>query len=485
MTDRSARAGLPGLANRSAAIARLAGDAPALLWVALAAFAVAALYGSGFVGYDTMYSLIWGRELADGNIPNFETPHAPTPHPLAYILGAGLSVFGDSAPTLAEILVLFSYGLLLWAAFELGRTLFSWPVGLLFALILATRRFLVALVLESTVDVSYLALIVTAALVHARGRRGLPVLGILSVAGLLRPDAWLLAGAYWLFHWFRSTNKERARATALTASAPLLWAAFDLAGAGDPLHSLHGTQSLATELSRARGIGTAVDSLGRFTELIIGGKVMVVGLVGSAITVGLFFRRALLPLAGAGLALAAFFAIALADLPVLPRYVEAPAVALALGCAVAVFGWASLPHESRLLWPWIGASSVPLVLVCVSIVNDFEYTRQYSYPAERREVERDLRNLTPSATVGSAYVRCRGAISVPGYRVVPGAAFSLDVNPAKFRYQTDHAEGRLTVVAQTGLIWSLYRATGERAFPPPRDSRLVAENASWAVYSRC
>jgi len=54
------------------------------------------------------------------------------------------------APTLAEALVFFSYGLLLWAAFELGRTLFSWPVGLFFALILATRRFLVALVLEST-----------------------------------------------------------------------------------------------------------------------------------------------------------------------------------------------------------------------------------------------------------------------------------------------------------------------------------------------
>ena len=84
-----------------------------------------------------------------------------------------------------------------------------------------------------------------------------------------------------------------------------------------------------------------------------------------------------------------------------------------------------------------------------------------------------------------AYARCRGSISVPNYRVVPGVAFSLDVSPTKFRYQTDHAEGRLMVVAQTGLIWGLYRATASELFPRPRDSRLVAENASWAVYSRC
>ena len=32
-----------------------------------------------------------------------------------------------------------------------------------------------------------------------RPRRGLPVLGLLAAAGLLRPDAWVLSGAYWLW----------------------------------------------------------------------------------------------------------------------------------------------------------------------------------------------------------------------------------------------------------------------------------------------
>ncbi len=69
------------------AIARI----PALCWIAALAVALWGVYGTGYVGYDAMYSLLWGDEIAHGRAPNFEAPVAPTPHPLANLLGAMLS----------------------------------------------------------------------------------------------------------------------------------------------------------------------------------------------------------------------------------------------------------------------------------------------------------------------------------------------------------------------------------------------------------
>src|SRR5204863_260671 len=50
------------------------------------------------------------------------------------------------------------------------------------------------------VDVPFLALVLWAgALEAARPRRGPLVMGLLALAGLLRPEAWVLAGLYWLW----------------------------------------------------------------------------------------------------------------------------------------------------------------------------------------------------------------------------------------------------------------------------------------------
>ena len=40
------------------------------------------LIGTGFLNYDTAYSLLWGGDLAHGRLPDFDVPLAPTPHPL-------------------------------------------------------------------------------------------------------------------------------------------------------------------------------------------------------------------------------------------------------------------------------------------------------------------------------------------------------------------------------------------------------------------
>src|SRR5271154_7148667 len=68
------------------------------------------------------------------------------------------------------------------------------------ALLILSRFFDEHLAAQGYLDISYVALIVWAvALEVERPRRGVPVFVILAAAGLLRPDAWVLSGVYWLW----------------------------------------------------------------------------------------------------------------------------------------------------------------------------------------------------------------------------------------------------------------------------------------------
>ena len=81
-----------------------------------------------------------------------------------------------------------------------------------------------------------------------------PVLVLLGLAGLLRPEAWLLAGAYWLYLLpALDRRRDGSRSAALVAAAPVLWALSDLVVTGEPLHSLTSTRDTAETLGRPHG----------------------------------------------------------------------------------------------------------------------------------------------------------------------------------------------------------------------------------------
>ena len=62
------------------------------------------------------------------------------------------------------------------------------------------------------VDLPTIALVVWAAVLEARSpRRGAPVMVLLVLAGLLRPEIWLFAAVYWLWCFRGSTGRERDR----------------------------------------------------------------------------------------------------------------------------------------------------------------------------------------------------------------------------------------------------------------------------------
>ena len=112
----------------------------------------------------------------------------------------------------------------------------------------------VELVHEGGADLPALALIVWAAAVELDRPRRAPalVLGLLALAGLLRPEAWLLSLAY--LAWLR---RFEPRLVALALAAPVLWALTDLLVTGDPLWSVAHTRDGTEILDRETGLGAA------------------------------------------------------------------------------------------------------------------------------------------------------------------------------------------------------------------------------------
>jgi hypothetical protein len=172
--------------------------------IAAGAAALWLLAGRGLANYDTLYALVWGREIASGRTPDLDVPIAPTPHPLAD-LGAvlvaplsssGSELHGQAAIDLVLVLSFVALSLLGWVVFALGRAWFGTWAGVAAALIVVTRVPVLDFGARAYVDIPFLVLVLGALLVETRRpRAGAPVLALLAVAGLLRPEAWLFSFA--------------------------------------------------------------------------------------------------------------------------------------------------------------------------------------------------------------------------------------------------------------------------------------------------
>src|SRR3954451_8702512 len=160
------------------------------------------VYNPWYLNYDARYALLWARDAWRGFTPDFEAGFAPTPHPLSTLVSSLGLPFGHSGDAVSVWIVLLSFGALVWLTYRLGSVLFSTWVGAAAALVVLTRPVLGRDVLLAYQDVPFAALIVGAVLLEAQQRRrGAPVLGLLVLAGLLRPEAWVLSGLYVLWMW--------------------------------------------------------------------------------------------------------------------------------------------------------------------------------------------------------------------------------------------------------------------------------------------
>ena len=206
--------------------------------------------------YDSYYSLLWGRELLHGVKPSFDGYRTPTEHPLAVAFGALLSILGDPADRIMVGATLASFVVLAAGLYRLARASFGTLVGLAAAALLCTRFDFPFLAARAYIDIPYLAFVVWAAALEAeRPRRGTVVFVLLACAGLMRPEAWLLSGLYWLWCIVRppSWPQRVTYSRAAPASPPVIWTALDWWATGDPKFSLTHTSGLAEELGRTSG----------------------------------------------------------------------------------------------------------------------------------------------------------------------------------------------------------------------------------------
>jgi hypothetical protein len=429
------------------------------------------VYGTAFETYDPLWSLVWGRQLARGELPDLDAVAvAPTSHPLANLFGAVGSLFGQGGTEFLEVLSFLSLGLLGWASYRLGHALFGAAVGIGLAFTALTRPPIVFETLETIIDVPFLGLVMWAAALEAeRPRRGPPVLALLALAGLLRPEAWLLSAAYVVYLSAGRPLREAATWALAAATAPVVWFSFDLLSTGDPFHSLHGTQELAGVLGRPRGADTALLTLPRYLEFVMAEPLLWTGLAGVLAGLAFLYRQSLLPAAILALGLLSFLALGVAGLPLLYRYVFVPALMLCLFAVIALAGWRYLtPGRARRTW-LVAAGPVAALLAVLWVPPEVERLREGSEQAGRIAARQGaLRELLERDTVRTVLRSCL-PIYVNGGLERPIVAYRLDVPPASIR------TGRVSEQPASAVL--------SRLAPPDARLRRRAANDEWAVYT--
>jgi hypothetical protein len=461
---------------------RQVGLALAACAAAVAGAAVLRLaYGPGYVGYDASWTLVWASQLTDGRLPTYEEHGAPTPHPLAIVIALPMTVFGDGGEAMVAV-GFVSLAVLLAGLVALGAALSWWPAGVVAAAIVATRGSVIDATVFASIDVPFMACVVWAAALEARQpRRGLPVLGLLLAAGLLRPEAWLLSAAYVIWLAVAAPPARLLLAAALAGAGPIVWGLSDLAVTGDALHSFRHTQDLAGELERPTGMGSALSGLPDALRRAVGDLPLLAGLLGAAAGLAVAPRRVWLPSTVVAGSVLGWFVLGAAGLPLLTRYLLVAACMIA---ALAGIG-AALPRMATGRKMGYAAAAGVVALLVASVPATIEDVAATGRSAAARErAHHDLRRLTDAPALQAAARRC-GRIVAPDIRARPLLVLDLGV---EWRQVTvDSGPPGLVVTYASHEAAHVFRFRGQRQVRQriPTDAVVVARNRSWLAYAVC
>jgi hypothetical protein len=508
-------------------------------WVVGTTVVLLLLFPLGFPNYDTIYSLLWGRELAEGLSPDRGATLPPTPHPLAELFGLATAPFDDGAIDLTMVVAYLSLGLVGYLVYRLGSLWFDRPIGAVAALIVLTRAPFLSNGIRAYIDLPYIALCLGALVLESRRPRcGWPVLALLALAGLLRPEAWLFSFAYLAYLLLgpegsgRSNPAEpmtaprrsspegeeresleradtqiaglirpaivRARDSlssphgalliGLALAAPLGWALYDWITAGNPTYSFTGTRETVETLERQTG---PVD-LVLYGPRRLGEVLQWPGMVGAAggVILGLAFlrRRATIGAAAAALALAAFAVLATAGLAIIPRYTMLAAAILAVFAALALLGWRLLDPGHPWRRAWQAFAAIVVLMLVVWGPNQYDLLHRVDVDlTNQSEIEDDLDDLAN----GGAFEPPCLPISVPNHRAVPRLAFDLDLRPSRIVSSSEQRQPRRGYFLEPASPFVVHNFILDPNDPArfeveaPAGFREVARNESWVLYRRC
>ncbi len=513
-------------------------------WVAAVAALLLLIFPLGFPNYDTIYALVWGRELAHGMSPDYGAALPPTPHPLADLLGLVTTPLGDGAIGATMVIAYVSLGLIGYLVYRLGSLWFDRPIGAVAAIFVLTRAPYLSNGLRAYVDLPYVALVLGALVIETRRpRAGWPVLALLALAGLLRPEAWLFSLAYLAYllldlnqlrkghqiglrrqteHGREGEGKTpeegvgvpleradtqkrglirprfvRARGTptpstailiALTFAAPLLWALFDWATAGSPTYSFTGTRETVDTLARHTGPVDLVLYGPRALGEVMQWPGMVGALGGIVLGVAFLRRRSALGITAGVLALGAFALLAGAGLAIIARYTMLAGAVLAVFVALGLLGWRLLERGHPWRVPWQAFAALVALMFVVWTPNQHDLlSRVDTDLTNQGEIESDLSDLAES----DAFEPLCLPISVPNHRAVPRLAFDLEVRPSRTVSSSEQLQPRRGYFLDPASPFVIHNFILDPNDPSRFTTRVppgfhrVARNESWVLYRRC
>ena len=452
--------------------------------------------------YDSVYALVWAREILDGVAPSLHAYRAPTQHPLALAVALVLVALPVDAAGAYIALTLATFVALVAGVVRLGAVAFGIAAGLIAAALLLTRLNYAFLAAFAYIDVPYLALLVWSAALVARDaaagvrRNRLGVWIMLVGAGLLRPEGWAFAALYAAWVWRGADRRARLLALGGLAAAPLLWALSDFAMTGEPLFSWTYTTGSATALGRDRGLGSLPGATLRSAVEFVKPPFLALGLAGVALALWRVPRRAAVPLALTLGGVATFVVISTQGFSVIPRYFAAAAVGLLLFAGSALGGWQLEPRGSPARRRWaIGTALAALagVAVVVTTLNPAKVDAELRL---RERVYADVDAVLAAPAIRAA--RSCGPISLPTHQLTPYVRWRLDAGRDDVIARSDEtaaararAGGVAIVVRDIRPIRS-HPAFGPRngldprsVIPPPPGFRLAVSTHSITGWTRC
>ena len=346
-----------------------------LLVLACLAIAALSLLAVSTPTYDPWAWIIWGREIAHGDLV---TTLGPSWKPLPVMFTTPFALLGDDAAPGLWLVVARAGGLLAFAmAYRLGARLAGPWAGAIAAGALVLADEFVRNFWRGNSEGLLVALVLWAVERHLDGRRSQAFL-LGFAAALLRPEVWPFWGLYGLWLVYQAWGKappwrEMALVFGSGALALVLWFLPEYLGSGDWLRAA----------SRAREPNPDSAAFAAFPFLEVfrrsAAVLMVPVYVGAAIATAVaLWRRDGLRIALAAMATILMVAVALMTQGGFAgnlRYIALPA---ALVCVLAGAGWVEMVRGARRRWsvPAAAAAAALAIAVWVPFVaNDYSTLR--------------------------------------------------------------------------------------------------------------
>ncbi|MSX02774.1 MAG: hypothetical protein F2813_06395 [Actinobacteria bacterium] len=446
--------------------------------------------------FDSQSALNWSRDLWEGNLPNFGSYRAPTQHPLMLALGLLFQPAGDYGPQMMVLWSLVGYVALLIAVFRFGVFISGLFGGLVALGLIATRLDIAWLAGVGFLDPPYAALILWAGYLEARSpRRGGIVWVLLIMAGLLRPEAWLLIGLYMLWVGYPLSWSGRLRVLCYAAIAPLIWFSIDLLVTGNPLYSLTTTSRNAGDLGRSRPFSTLPYYTLYWTNTILKLPLSIIAGLGAILAIQQRRKQLIIPAVLVATTWFSYLVIASGGLANVWRYILVAAIALILFATYTLTGWTLVDRSSSLRRWWAAGAVLCVVVGAAWTATRLNVSKIDADIKQRRQVSDNFRSIMVNPAVLRAR-RC-GPVTVPSQKLLPEAKWAFRLEPPQIIPRSDTSvpvqrEGVALVInpsyeSRPDLNINEYAVDDgwQRLQIPPPGFKLLASNEFFLAYGRC